>query len=206
MTDGTKYTTTQLLDEAESCRGYWGSKGGITVSGGEPLFQIDFLIELFTEAKKRNINTCIDTSGAPFKKEGEWFEKFKKLMEVTDILLMDIKHIDEEEHVKLTGKSGKNIREMFAYLDEIKKPIWIRHVLVPGITDIDEYLIKTRDFIRTLSNVQRVEILPYHGLGAMKYKDLGLDYALKDLESPTAERVAHAKEILECEKYDAWQK
>ena len=206
MTDGTKYTTTQLLDEAESCRGYWGSKGGITVSGGEPLFQIDFLIELFTEAKKRNINTCIDTSGAPFKKEGEWFEKFKKLMEVTDILLMDIKHIDEEEHVKLTGKSGKNIREMFAYLDEIKKPIWIRHVLVPGITDIDEYLIKTRDFIRTLSNVQRVEILPYHGLGAIKYKDLGLDYALKDLESPTAERVAHAKEILECEKYDAWQK
>ncbi|MCR5081371.1 MAG: pyruvate formate lyase-activating protein [Treponema sp.] len=206
MTDGTKYTAAQLLDEAESCRGYWGSKGGITVSGGEPLFQIDFLIELFTEAKKRNINTCIDTSGAPFKKEGEWFEKFKKLMEVTDILLMDIKHIDEEEHIKLTGKSGKNIREMFAYLDEIKKPIWIRHVLVPGITDIDEYLIKTRDFIRTLSNVQRVEILPYHGLGAMKYKDLGLDYKLKDLESPSAERVAHAKEILECEKYNAWQK
>ena len=125
-------------------------------------------------------------------------------MEVTDKLLMDIKHIDEDEHVKLTGQSGKNIREMFAYLDEIKKPIWIRHVLVPGITDKEEYLVKTRDFIRTLSNVQRVEILPYHGLGAVKYKDLGIEYALKDLESPTAESVKKAKEILECEKYDAW--
>jgi len=206
MTKGQKYTVTQLLDEAETCRSYWGKKGGITVSGGEPLFQIDFLIELFTEAKKRNINTCIDTSGGPFKKEGEWFEKFKKLMEVTDILLMDIKHIDDEEHKKLTGIERSNIEEMFRYLDEIKKPIWIRHVLVPGITDNDEYLTRTRDFIRTLSNVQRVEILPYHGLGAMKYKDLGIDYVLKDLESPTAERVANAKSILECDKYDAWRK
>lgn len=127
-------------------------------------------------------------------------------MEVTDILLMDIKHIDEEEHIKLTGRTGKNIIEMFRYLDEIKKPIWIRHVLVPGITDNDEYLLRTRDFIRTLSNVQRVEILPYHGLGAMKYKDLGIDYVLKDTESPSAERVANAKKILECEKYDGWKK
>lgn len=205
MTDGKKYTVQELLNEAAPCRPYWGKKGGITVSGGEPLAQIDFLIELFTECKKQNINTCIDTSGAPFTKEGEWFEKFKTLMSVTDILLMDIKHIDEEEHIKLTGKSGKNIREMFAYLDEIKKPIWIRHVLVPGITENDEYLIKTRDFIRTLSNVERVEILPYHGLGAMKYKDLGIDYVLKDLESPTKESVEHAREILECSKYTKWQ-
>lgn len=206
MLDGKKYTVDQLLSEAEGCRSYWGKKGGITVSGGEPLAQIDFLLELFTEAKKRNINTCIDTAGGPFRKDGEWFEKFQKLMEVTDILLMDIKHIDDEEHKKLTGVERDNIVEMFRYLDEIKKPIWIRHVLVPGITDKDEYLIRTRDFIRTLSNVQRVEILPYHGLGAMKYKDLGIDYVLKDLESPTAERVANAKTILECEKYDQWKK
>ena len=150
LADGKDYTAEELLKEAESCKSYWGSKGGITVSGGEPLFQLDFLLELFEKAKQRGINTCIDTSGAPFTREGEWFEKFKRLMDVTDTVLMDIKHIDEEEHVKLTGKSGKNIREMFAYLDEIKKPIWIRHVLVPGITDNDEYLEKTRDFIRTL--------------------------------------------------------
>lgn len=206
MTKGKLYTADELLNEALSCKAYWGAKGGITVSGGEPLMQLDFLLELFTKAKEKGVNTCIDTAGGPFTKEGDWFEKFKKLMEVIDILLMDIKHIDEEEHIKLTGRTGKNIIEMFRYLDEIKKPIWIRHVLVPGITDNDEYLLRTRDFIRTLSNVQRVEILPYHGLGAMKYKDLGIDYVLKDTESPSAERVANAKKILECEKYDGWKK
>ena len=214
-TKGKLYTVEELLSEAETCRAYWGSKGGITVSGGEPLFQIDFLIELLTECKKRNINTCIDTSGATFVRgdkpdstetEKKWFSKFNELMKVTDLLLMDIKHIDEQEHIKLTGQSGKNIQEMFRYLDEIKKPIWIRHVLVPGITDNDEYLIRTRDFIRTLSNVERVEILPYHGLGIIKYKDLGIDYVLKDVESPEKERVENARKILECEKYTKWEK
>ena len=161
---------------------------------------------IFTKAKELGINTCIDTAGEPFTREGEWFKKFEALMAVTDTLLVDIKHIDEDEHIKLTGKSGKNIIDMFRYLDEIKKPIWIRHVLVPGITDNDEYLLKTRDFIRTLSNVQRVEILPYHGLGAAKYKTLGIPYALEKTESPTAERVENARKILECEKYEGWRK
>ena len=205
MMKGKQYTADELLDEAITCREYWGTKGGITVSGGEPLAQIDFLLELFTNAKERVINTCIDTAGGPFTREGEWFEKFKRLMNVTDVLLMDIKHINEEEHIKLTGHTGKNIIEMFRYLDEINKPVWIRHVLVPGITDNDEYLIQTRDFIRTLGNVQRVEVLPYHGLGAMKYKDLGIDYVLKDTNSPTAERVQNARKILECAEYDGWK-
>lgn len=205
MMKGKQYTVDELLDEAITCREYWGTKGGITVSGGEPLAQIDFLLELFTNAKERGINTCIDTAGGPFTREGEWFEKFKRLMNVTDVLLMDIKHINEEEHIKLTGHTGKNIIEMFRYLDEINKPVWIRHVLVPGITDNDEYLIQTRDFIRTLGNVQRVEVLPYHGLGAMKYKDLGIDYVLKDTNSPTAERVQNARKILECAEYDGWK-
>lgn len=205
MMKGKQYTADELLDEAITCREYWGTKGGITVSGGEPLAQIDFLLELFTKAKERGINTCIDTAGGPFTREGEWFEKFKQLMNVTDVLLMDIKHINEEEHIKLTGHTGKNIIEMFRYLDEINKPVWIRHVLVPGITDNDEYLIQTRDFIRTLGNVQRVEVLPYHGLGAMKYKDLGIDYVLKDTNSPTAERVQNARKILECAEYDGWK-
>ena len=205
MMKGKQYTADELLDEAITCREYWGTKGGITVSGGEPLAQIDFLLELFTKAKERGINTCIDTAGGPFTREGEWFKKFKQLMNVTDVLLMDIKHINEEEHIKLTGHTGKNIIEMFCYLDEINKPVWIRHVLVPGITDNDEYLIQTRDFIRTLGNVQRVEVLPYHGLGAMKYKDLGIDYVLKDTNSPTAERVQNARKILECAEYDGWK-
>lgn len=205
MKEGKLWEPADVLKEALSCRSYWGKKGGITVSGGEPLLQIDFLIELFTLAKKEGVNTCIDTAGEPFTKEGEWFEKFKKLMEVTDILLMDIKHINEEEHVKLTGKTGKNIREMFAYLDEIQKPIWIRHVLVPGITDNDEYLTQTRDFIRTLSNVYRVEILPYHNLAISKYRDMGIKYALEDTQMPSAERIENARKILECDKYTRWQ-
>lgn len=205
MTKGKLYTAEELLNEAESCKSYWGKKGGITVSGGEPLAQMDFLIELLTKAKERGINTCIDTSGGPFQSEGEWFEKFKKLMEVTDTILLDIKHINEEECIKLTGMTGKGNRKMFEYLEKINKPVWIRHVLVPGITDNDEYLTQTRDFIRTLSNIHRVEVLPYHGLGAMKYKNLGIDYELKDLESPSAERVQNAKNILEVEKYTRWK-
>ena len=177
----------------------------ITVSGGEPLLQIDFLLELFTKAKENGINTCIDTAGGPFTQEGEWFSKFEKLMQVTDILLMDIKHINDEEHIELTGQKRDNIVQMFRYLDQINKPIWIRHVLTPGITDNDEYLTQTRDFIRTLGNVQRVEVLPYHGLRAMKYKELGIDYVLKDTLSPTEERVKNAKNILKVEKYTGWK-
>ncbi len=114
---------------------------------------------------------------------------------------MDIKHINDKEHIELTGQKRDNIVQMFRYLDQINKPIWIRHVLTPGITDNDEYLTQTRDFIRTFNNVQRVEVLPYHGLGAMKYKELGIDYVLKDTLSPTEERVKNAKNILEVDKY-----
>lgn len=205
MEGGERRSAQSLLDEAETCRAYWGKKGGITVSGGEPLVQIDFLLELFSLAKERGINTCIDTSGAPFTSKGEWFEKFKKLMEVTDILLMDIKHIDPAEHVALTGRGNENIIEMFRFLDKIKKPIWIRHVLVPGISDNDEYLRKTRDFIRTLSNVERVEILPYHTLGIMKYHEMGIPYPLEETPMPSAERIENARKILECEKYTKWK-
>lgn len=206
MTKGEKRSARDLIEESLSCQSYWGSKGGITVSGGEPLMQLDFLIELFTEAKKYGINTCIDTSGAPFTREGDWFVKFQKLMELTDLLLMDIKHIDPLEHEKLTGRPLENISDMFRYLDEINKPIWIRHVLVPTVSDKDEYLEKTRDFIRSLHNVKRVEVLPYHTLGVHKYKDMGLEYPLEGVPSPTADRVENARRILECEKYDSWSK
>ena len=149
----------EILDHAERYRSYWGNEGGITVSGGEPLLQIDFLIELFKKAKQRNINTCIDTAGEPFTKKGEWFTKFEELMHYTDILLVDIKHIDRNKHIRLTGKPNDNILEMFHYLSDINKPIWIRQVLVPGWTDDIEDLKKTRAFIETLSNVKKIEIL-----------------------------------------------
>ncbi len=201
MTDGTRYSADDVLSKALRFKPYWGTNGGITVSGGEPLLQIDFLLELFTKARENGVHTCIDTSGAPFTREDPWFEKFERLMAVTDLLLVDIKHIDEEEHLKLTGRTGKNIQDMFRYLDDINKPIWIRHVLVPGITDDDAYLTRTRDFIRTLHNVQRIDVLPYHSLGIAKYQKLGIPYTLTETQGPTAERYRNARTILECDKY-----
>lgn len=186
----------EILDMAERYRNYWGETGGITVSGGEPLLQADFLLELLTEAKKRGMNTCIDTAGQPFISEGAAFEKIQEIIEKTDLVLLDIKHIDPEEHKRLTGHSNENILEFAKYLDSIHKPVWIRHVLVPGITDVDEYLEETADFLSTLSNVERIDVLPYHSMGVYKWKELGLPYALEGVETPSKERVENAKRIL----------
>lgn len=189
-------TPDELLDFAERYRSYWGEEGGITVSGGEPLLQIDFLIELFKKAKERGINTCIDTALQPFTREEPFFSKFEELMKYTDLLLVDIKHIDRDEHIELTGLSNDNIFDGFRYLSDISKPIWIRHVLVPGITDDDEYLKKTREFIETLSNVKKIEVLPYHSMGQHKFETLGIPYKLDGVKSPSKERVDNAMKIL----------
>ena len=194
-----------LLKKAVRYKPYWGTDGGITVSGGEPLAQIDFMIEFFEAAKAAGVHTCIDTSGVTFRSTGEQFAKFERLMKSTDLLLVDIKHIDAEAHKELTGHGNENIIEFFRYLDRIQKPIWIRHVLVPGISDNDEALTRTRDFIRTLSNVKRVEVLPYHAFALSKYQELEIDYALKDTQTPSAERVKNANEILETAKYTGWE-
>ncbi|WP_035798723.1 pyruvate formate-lyase-activating protein [Butyrivibrio sp. NC3005] len=190
----------ELLDRAERYKPYWGKEGGITVSGGEALLQIDFLLELFTKAKERGINTCIDTAGQPFTRQEPFFSKFEQLMKLTDLLLFDIKHIDKEQHKLLTGQDNENILDCMHYLSDIGKPIWIRHVLVPGITDDDEYLRRTRKFIETLSNVDRIEVLPYHNLGVYKFKELGIPYTLEDTKSPSKERVENAEQILRGQK------
>ena len=194
---GEERTADELLDKAERFRAYWGDNGGITVSGGEALLQIDFLLELFEKAKQRGIGTCLDTSAQLFTRKSPFFEKFERLMELTDTVLLDIKHIDDEEHRKLTRHSNANILDCARYLSEIDKPVWIRHVLIPGITDKDEYLVRLRDFLSTLHNIERIEVLPYHTLGVYKYEKLGIDYPLKDVQPPAAERVANANDILQ---------
>ena len=194
---GEERTADELLDQAERFRAYWGDNGGITVSGGEALLQIDFLLELFEKAKQRGIGTCLDTSAQLFTSKSPFFEKFERLMELTDTVLLDIKHIDDEEHRKLTRHSNANILDCARYLSEIDKPVWIRHVLIPGITDKDEYLVRLRDFLSTLHNIERIEVLPYHTLGVYKYEKLGIDYPLKDVQPPAAERVANANDILQ---------
>src|SRR3712207_6467332 len=135
MKQGEERSADELLDQAERYRSYWGSDGGITVSGGEALLQIDFLLELFRKAKARGIGTCIDTAGQPFTREEPFFSKFRELMENADLLLVDIKHIDPVQHRKLTGWGNENILDMLRFLSDIGKPVWIRQVLVPGITD-----------------------------------------------------------------------
>ena len=127
MKVGTPYTAEELLKKAVRYKGYWGKEGGITVSGGEPMLQLDFLTELFQKAKAQGIHTTLDTSGNPFTREGERFEKIRKLLEVTDLVMLDIKHIDDEQHKILTGQTNRNILDMARYLDEIGKPMWIRH-------------------------------------------------------------------------------
>jgi pyruvate formate lyase activating enzyme len=189
-------TAEELLDKAERFRSYWGDKGGITVSGGEALLQIDFLLELFTKAHERGINTCLDTSAQPFRRHGEWFDKFEALMQVTDTILLDIKHIRDDEHRKLTRCSNQNILDCARYLSDIRKPVWIRHVLVPGITDKDEYLHELADFLSTLQNIERIDVLPYHTLGIFKYEKLGIPYPLDGVEPPTKERIENAKTFL----------
>ena len=185
-----------VLSQALRYRSYWGEKGGITVSGGEALLQIQPLTELFHKAKDLGINTCLDTSAQPFSRKDGRFSDFEALMKYTDLVLLDIKHIDNDAHKRLTGWENENILDCARYLSDIHKPVWIRHVLVPGINDDDESLHRLRSFIDTLSNVERVEVLPYHALGVYKWEQLGIPYKLTDVKPPTEESVLHARKIL----------
>ena len=194
MDGGDEVTADEILKRALRFKPYWGKDGGITISGGEPLLQIDFVIELFKKAKELGINTCVDTAGNPFTKEEPFFSKFEELMKYTDLLLLDLKEINPTRHKDLTGFDNSNIIEMAKYLSEINKPVWIRHVLVPEHSDFDEDLDALGDFIDTLSNVDRVEILPYHTLGKFKWENLGIPYTLESISPPSAERIENAKQ------------
>ena len=194
---GTAATVGELLDKAERYRSYWGPDGGITVSGGEALLQIDFLIELFEEAHRRGINTCLDTAAQPFTREAPFFPKFERLMKSTDLVLLDIKHIDSERHRWLTGHPNEHILDCARYLSDTGIPVWIRHVLVPGITDNEEQLHELRRFLDTLTNVKKIEVLPYHTLGLFKWQQLGIDYTLSEVPTPTREQIDLANRILQ---------
>ena len=194
---GKDYTAEQVVSQALRYKNYFGDKGGVTVTGGEPLVQIDFVTELFTLFKSKGIHTCVDTSGITFNPHSQSsVDKHKKLLEVADLFLVDIKHIDDEACKKLTGQSNENTLAFLRFLSDHNKPIWIRQVLVPGITDGEEDLQKTRAFIDELRSVERVEVLPYHTMGTVKYEKLGLAYPLQGVEAPSKERVAGAKRIL----------
>ncbi len=194
-------TPEEVLQKALRYKSYWKQDGGITVSGGEPLLQLDFLLELFKLAKTEGVNTCIDTAGNPFSREEPFFSKFEELMKYTDLLLLDIKEINPTRHKDITGFDNSNILDMARYLSDTGKPVWIRHVLVPGLSDFDEDLDKLGEFIKTLGNVQKVEVLPYHSLGKFKWENLGIKYTLADTVPPSEERTDNAQKKLGAGKY-----
>ena len=204
MEGGMEMTPSQIMEKAIRFKAYWKNGGGITVSGGEALCQIDFVIELFKLAKSKGINTCLDTSGNPFSMDPEYLKKFDELMSLTDTFLLDIKIIDDEKHKILTGWTNKNILELAKYLSDNNKDMWIRNVLVPGVTDDQEDLEGLRDFVASLKTVKRFEVLPYHTLGVVKYAELGIKYELEGVLPPTKEEIQRANDILETEKYQGY--
>lgn len=191
---GKEYSVEDCIKEILKYKNYFGKNGGVTLSGGEPLCQIDFVIELFSKLKDLKINTCLDTSGICF--DTQLLYKFNKLISVTDLFLVDLKHIDDEKHVWLTGKSNKNCLDFITYLDKNNKKMWIRYVLVPNINSHEKTLRQTKKFIDTLKNVEKVEILPYHTHGKYKYDELNLPYRLNDINEPTQEEIKLAINIL----------
>lgn len=191
---GKEYTAEQVAKNALRYKNYFANGGGVTVSGGEPLLQIAFVKELFKILKANGTHTALDTSGAVYSRGNK--DEIDELLKVTDLVLLDIKHINPQEHKALTGRDNDNILAFAKHLSDIGKPMWIRHVLVPGITDNDEYLTQLSTFINSLDTVEKIEVLPYHTMGVVKYKNLGLDYPLEGIQPPTAERVKNAKQIL----------
>ena len=188
---GTSYTVDELIEKILRYKNYIMPNGGVTISGGEPLLQAKFLIELFTKLKEYEIHTCIDTSGS-----FDLTEDIKQLIDLTDLFLLDIKCINDEKAKELTGVSNKKELAFARYLSDINKPLWIRQVLVPGITDDKQDLLTLKEFISSLKTVEKVEILPYHDLGKFKWEKLGCKYELEGYRTANQEDVKRAKEIL----------
>lgn len=192
INSGEQYTVKQVVEKIMRYKNYIvASNGGVTLSGGEPLLQQDFVISLFQELKKQNISTCLDTSGM-----FTITDKIKQIVDLTDIFLLDIKSINDETCKWLTGSSNKLELEFAKYINEKNKRIWIRQVLVPGITDKKEDLLKLKEFLKTI-NVEKFEFLPYHDLGKYKWEKLGLPYELEDVRVASNKDVERAKKIME---------
>ena len=185
-----------LIQDYQRNAAYYTS-GGITVTGGEALLQIGFLLELFTLAKEQGIHTCLDTSGITYREEeSPYRQKLDALMELTDLVLLDIKHMDSAAHQTLTGHDNSHVLAFARYLAKKNIPVWIRHVVVPGITDDPKQLTQLGQFIGTLPNVKALDVLPYHVMGVSKYRELGIPYPLEGVEPATREQAKEARRII----------
>ncbi len=193
---GKEVSTDYILEQYDKTKEYY-TNGGLTVTGGEPMLQMDFLIELFEKAKQKSIHTCIDTSGITHRPDSpDYMQKLDRLMNVTDLVMLDIKHIDNLEHKKLTKQPNTKILEFARYLSQNNIPVWIRHVVVPGITDNEIYLKQLGVFIAELYNVKALDVLPYHTMGAVKYQNLGMEYPLEGVRALEKSEAVKARNII----------
>lgn len=196
MNAGTLMEPAYIIEQYERNISFYKG-GGITVTGGEPLMQPDFLIDLFSLAREKNIHTCIDSSGIAFNPDNPvLMEKMDRLMALTDLVMLDIKHIDPEKHKELTSQPNRRILEFAAYLEAKNVPMWIRHVVVPGITDDDKYLYQLGYFIGQFRNLKALDVLPYHTMGESKYEKLGIPYKLKGVPAMDKDKVIEKKQVI----------
>ncbi|MCD5323458.1 MULTISPECIES: pyruvate formate-lyase-activating protein [Pontibacillus] len=197
LNGGIEKSVEEIVEEVKDFLPFFqASNGGVTVSGGEPLLQIDFLIELFKALKTIGVHTALDTSGGCFHSSPTFLKKLDELLINTDLVLLDLKQIHSDKHKTLTGMTNKHILKFATLLSDKNVPVWIRHVLVPTLNDNQEDLIALSHFIGTLQNVEKIEVLPYHKLGVYKWENLGIPYPLEGIESPSNEQVWEATQIL----------
>ena len=196
--DSWSYDSDNLMSVDEILEKYNGvkefCKGGITVTGGEPLVQIDFITELFKKAQEKGIHTALDTSGVLFNRDNT--QKIDELLKYTSLVMLDIKHIDNDEHKKLTAHPNTAILDFAKYLSKKNIPIWIRHVVVPEITYKEEYLSRLGEFLAELKNIKALDVLPYHNMARGKYENLGLEYSLEKIPPLTKEEAMNARNII----------
>ena len=188
LKDGKKMSVKELITDIKKYTNYIKS-GGVTISGGEPLMQPKFTLKLIKAIKKLGINVAIDTAGSlPLKVS-------KKILQEVDLVLLDIKGLDDELNLKLTGAHNYNTLQTLEYCQQINKDVWIRQVVVPGYTLSDEYLTKLAEFLSKYKCVKNVDLLPFHKFGEFKWKTLNLDYKLYNTKEPTKDEIKRAKEI-----------
>ena len=191
---GEIYTVDEVVEKVLNYKEYIAENGGVTISGGEPLIQLDFVIEIFKKLKEHNIHTTLDTSGFID------VDKLNDLLDYTDLVLLDLKQMDDDSHKDLIGVSNEKILKFAKHLSDNNIPMWIRHVLVPGHTDNEEHLIRLKEFIQTLNSVEKVEVLGYHTMGKDKWELLGEAYPLEGVPEASEQDVLKAEEILEIGK------
>ena len=192
---GSEITADEVIEEFQKNRSFYRN-GGITVTGGEPLMQLDFITELFRAAKEKNIHTCIDTSGITYAENEDYLKRLDELLSYTDLVMLDIKHIDPQHHKRLTAHSNERILAFAKHLEKRNIPLWIRHVVVESYTDGEEHLFALGKFIGTLKNLKALDVLPYHNMGESKYKELGIPYPLKGVSPTSSEAAKAAKNII----------